>query len=164
MEMDFIKKTIESLLNKLAADAKLESAFPLHGGEITKFSIKTNEPFLLIGREGKTLMAMNHLVKKMFENEIINKGYKHINFIIDVNDYQEKRIEEIKNKANIIAERARFFKNNVEMSPMNPYERMIAHSIFTNTPDIETESVGRGRERRVVVKYIDTTSSPETVL
>lgn len=40
---------------------------------------------------------------------------------------------------------------------MNPYERMIVHSFFTNTPDIETESTGTGLERRVVIKYVGTT-------
>lgn len=164
MEADFIKKTIETLLGKLKANAVFEGAIPLHGGEMIKFSIKTPEPDVLIGRDGKTLMALNHVVKKIFEAESINQGWKPVNFIVDVNNYQEKKIEEIQNKANIIAERARFFKNNVEMSPMNPYERMITHSIFTHTPDIQTESIGRGRERRVVVKYIDTTSPKENIV
>lgn len=154
--VDFIKKTITTLLEKLSIDATFEGVLTIHGGEITKFSLKTNEPYVLIGKDGRTLMALNHVVKKIFETETINQGFAPINFFIDVNDYQEKKIEEIRNKANIIAERARFFKNNVEMSPMNPYERMITHSVFTNTPDIKTESVGKGRERRVVVKYIET--------
>ena len=76
-----------------------------------------------------------------------------MHFTIDVNNYQEKKNEDIKNKATMMAERARFFKNNVEMIPMNPYERMIVHSLFTASEDIETESTGKGRERRVVIKY-----------
>lgn len=154
MEIDFIKKTIEEVLQKMGVAVTIEDISPLYGGEILRFSIKTDEPYVLIGRDGKVLMAFNHVVKKIIENETINRGLKEVNFIVDVNDFQEKKIEEIKNKANIIAERARFFKNNVEMLPMNPYERMIIHSLFTNTDDIETESLGVGRDRRIVIKYI----------
>jgi len=42
------------------------------------------------------------------------------------------------------------------MSPMSPYERMIVHSIFTNVKDIKTESLGEGKGRRVVIKYVAT--------
>ena len=52
-----------------------------------------------------------------------------------------------------MAERARFFKKDIEMSPMTAYERMIVHSSFSDFPDIETESFGGGRDRFVVIKY-----------
>ena len=39
------------------------------------------------------------------------------------------------------------------MHPMNAYERLIVHSAFTDDPDIETESHGEGKFRRVVLKY-----------
>ena len=131
----------------------MEGITEINNGEIIKFSIKTNEPYLLIGESGKTLMAVNHLVKKIFENQREKNNFKEVNFLVDVNDYQEKRIQDIKDKAQIMAERARFFKSNVELMPMNPYERMIVHSFFSNAPDLETESTGEGRERRIVIKY-----------
>lgn len=158
MNTAFIKKTIENFLEKLSIQATIEDITELNDGEIIKFAIVTDEPYSLIGRDGKILMALNHLIKKIFEAESMRQNLKPINFIVDVNDYQERRIEEIKNKANMMAERARFFKNNVEMMPMNPYERMIIHSTFTNSNDIKTESTGIGRDRRVVLKYIENNS------
>jgi len=153
METAFIKNTIEKIFEHLSLDACLEGITEINNGEIIKFSIKTNEPYLLIGESGKTLMAVNHLVKKIFENQREKNNFKEVNFLVDVNDYQEKRIQDIKDKAQIMAERARFFKSNVELMPMNPYERMIVHSFFSNAPDLETESTGEGRERRIVIKY-----------
>jgi len=122
-----------------------------------KFAIKTDEPYVLIGNEGRVLMAFNYLVKKIFECQASKQNFKPVNFIVDVNDYQEQRIEDIKNKARMMAERARFFKNNVELPAMNPYERMIVHSFFTEASDIETESTGMGPQRRVVIKFVGTT-------
>lgn len=155
MEVSFIKQTIEYLLQLLSPEARLLEVIEIHNGEITKFSIQTNEPYLLLGEDGKTLMALNHLVKRVFEQQSIKQNFKPLNFLVDVNDFQEKRIEDLKTKAVMMAERARFFKSSVELLPMNPYERMIIHSFFTNIPDIETESTGFGKDRRVVIKYVE---------
>ena len=154
METAFIQKTIEDILKGLSVDATFAGIVEINNGDIIKFSIKTKEPYLLIGDDGRALMALNHLVKKIFESQASKNNFKPLNFIVDVNDYQEQRIEDIKNKARMMAERARFFKNNVELPAMNPYERMIVHSFFTNATDIETESTGIGMERRVVIKYV----------
>ena len=155
METAFIKKTIEELLSALSADAQLDAVSELEGVAIVRFSIKTSDPRSLLGEEGKTLMALNHVVKKIAEQQSIRENIKPISFLIDVNDYQEKKIQELKTRAHMMAERARFFKSSVELIPMNPYERMIIHSFFSNTPDIKAESMGEWRDRRVVIKFIE---------
>jgi len=157
MEIAFVKKTIEDILNLLAIDAGDVCVKEINDGAITKFSIKTDEPHLLVGEDGKILLALNHVVKRIFEGQRAKQNFSPVNFMVDVNDYQEKRIDDLKTKATMMAERARFFKSSVELIPMNPYERMIIHSFFTNTPDIETESTGVGRDRRVVIKYVEKT-------
>ena len=153
MEQEFIKETIEQFFKKLSVNAEISTVDEDVITNIKKFNIKAKEPSLLIGYDGKILIALNHLIKKIYEKEKLIQGFEDMHFTIDVNNYQEKKNEDIKNKATMMAERARFFKNNVEMIPMNPYERMIVHSLFTESEDIETESTGKGRERRVVIKY-----------
>ena len=155
MEATFIKETIEHILDMLSVNARLTKVVEINNGEILKFSIETEEPHILIGEDGKTLLALNHLVKKIFEQQSQKKKFKRLNFIVDANDYQEKRIEDLRGKVQMMAERARFFKSSFELIPMNPYERMLVHSFFTDVSDIETESVGVGRERRVVIKYVE---------
>ena len=155
MEIDFIKKTIEDILEKLPTNTRFKGVSNPDNGEILRFEIHTEEPHFIIGTEGKTLLALNHIVKKIFEKECISKDWKRINFVVDINNYQEKRIQELKNRARIMAERARFFKSSIECPPMNPYERMIIHSFFTDVGDIKTESTGVGRQRRVVIKYTE---------
>ena len=58
----------------------------------------------------------------------------------------------------MLGERAKVFKYDVEMSPMNSYERRIIHSLFANDREISTESVGEGKVRRVVLKYTNNKS------
>jgi predicted RNA-binding protein Jag len=155
-----IETTLKAMLEHLGARDVSVTVEELEGGDITKFSVKTPDAPTLIGIEGRNLMALNYLVKKIVERDEpetdreAESGKK--TFIIDVNDYQQKKIQDLKSKARIMAERARYFKSDIEMMPMSPYERMIIHSFFSSTPDIQTESVGRGKDRRVVLKYTST--------
>ena len=152
-----IKSTIEELLRlmKISFDSVeiLENQYTLS----PKFVIKTADSALLIGTKGANLLAFNHVIKKIAgsgkEEEDAPK------FFIDVNNYQEKLEEELKNKAKIMSDRARSFKVDIELDPMSSYERMIIHSYLQNIPDIKTESKGEGRNRRVVIKFVEPTNS-----
>jgi len=118
------------------------------------FTIKTKEAGILIGEEGKHLIALSHVVKKMAETRLRIANLEALSFLLDVNDYQRKRIEEIKNIARLNAQRARFFKKEIEMDPMSAYDRRIIHAILGEYPDIKTESLGEEPNRRVVIKPV----------
>lgn len=163
MDNKEIKKILEEILEKMGI-SWTEILVSENKDGTARFSIKTDESNLLIGNKGSGLLSLNGLVKKIVEKKdaalpqpahdaLAGESKKSVQFSVDVNDYQEKKTEELKNRAVILAERARSFKTEVEMEPMSSYERMIIHSFFTETPDIKTESKGEGRDRRVVIKF-----------
>jgi spoIIIJ-associated protein len=143
-------KIIEDFFNKLEVplDSVEKKDSCLEGS--VRYVINTKEAALLIGNKGETLNALGHILKRIIEKNLSNDTES---FFIDIGDYQDKKIQEIKNKALMFGERARFFKKDVELPPMGAYERMIIHSTFSNSLDLETESFGRGLERRIVIKY-----------
>ncbi|MGH7249994.1 MAG: R3H domain-containing nucleic acid-binding protein, partial [Minisyncoccia bacterium] len=55
--------------------------------------------------------------------------------------------------AHMMSERARYFKSNIEVDPMSAFERRVVHEFLSDATDLKTESVGIGRDRRVVIKY-----------
>jgi len=71
-----------------------------------------------------------------------------------VNDYRASIIEKLKMKAGIMANRARDMKSNIELEPMSSYERLIIHGTLSSQPNIKTESTGEGKDRRIIIKYI----------
>jgi len=148
MTQEIIKNFIEELLNK--------STLPFDSVDIEEnsgqkvFQIKTKESSKLLGSRGDTIRAINHIVKRSFENKD-----EDLRFLIDVNGYRIKKIEELKQTAKLLAERARSLKYNVEMTPMSAYERMIVHSALTDEPNVTTESHGEGRDRRVVICFVE---------
>lgn len=125
-------------------------------------TINTPDGRLLTGKNGETLTAINHLVRKMAEKALgITEETKQAawNIIVDINGFQKKRVDSVKAIAHMMAERARFFKSSIEVDPMSPFERRIVHEFLSTMPDLKTESVGEGPKRRVVIKYIGTNSA-----
>jgi spoIIIJ-associated protein len=114
--------------------------------------IDTPDSRYMIGRDGETLRSLNHLVRKMIEKDSSEEAVANI--FIDVNGYQKKRFDNLKTIAHMMAERARYFKSNIEIDPMPAYERRIVHMFLEGKKDIKTESEGYGPNRRVVIKYI----------
>jgi len=122
------------------------------------FAIRTDDARTLIGAHGDTVYALDFLVKKIFENRTPapaegESAERTPMFLVDVNDYRTKQIKDLQTKALMMAERARSFQYDVELSPMSSYERLIIHTTLQDAPNVKTESQGEGRSRRVVIKY-----------
>ena len=139
---------VRELLGKMDIEGTVEESVI---GDTTAFVIRTEEAGLLIGEDGQNLLALNHILRRMLERRF---GDDSANVMIDVNDYQRHRFEEIKDKARMGAKRARYFKKDVVLQPMSSFERRIIHLALQEYPDIATESTGEGPQRRVVIKPI----------
>lgn len=159
-KQEHIIETIKTLLGHIGVP--FTSVAVEHDERIKsyRFMIITPDSAILIGENGTRLLALNHLVKRMITR---GEDEASASFMIDVNDYQKKRMDDIRAKAHMLAERARYFKSSVEMEPMSSYERMLVHAEFTDTPDIATESIGYGRDRKVVIKHTESKNSSSAV-
>ena len=145
-----IKKIIEDILNGMGIKYDVIEETEDITTQKKIFRIKTPESGLLIGDHGDTFQALSHLVRR-----IASKGLEELaDFSIDVNDYRSSMIEKLKLTAEMLANRAIDMKTNVEMEPMSSYERLIVHGALTGRSNIKTESVGEGKDRRLVIKYI----------
>jgi len=116
------------------------------------FKVSVNEPHLFTAKDGEALNALNHIVRRMLDSG--RDEAKNNNFIIDIDDFQKKRIDNVKAVAHLMAERARYFKSSVEVDPMSSFERRIVHEFLADQADVKTESVGTGPTRRVVIQYL----------
>lgn len=119
-------------------------------------SITAPDGKALIGMHGDTVHALDFLVKRIVEHahaKTEGESAEEPLFLVDVNDYRVRQIRDLQNKALMMAERARSFQYDVELSPMTAYERLIVHTTLQNAPNIKTESQGEGRGRRVVIRY-----------
>lgn len=125
------------------------------------YKVNVKDPYVFINKEGEALNALNHIVKRIVDSKNVSNSPtnnenqdKGINFLIDINDFQKKKIESIEALVHMMAERARYFKSNIEIDPMPAFERRIAHEFLSDATDLKTESEGVGPNRRVIIKYI----------
>jgi len=118
-------------------------------GDSTALLIRTDDAGLLIGEEGANLQALNYILRRVIERKT---GTPESQLMIDVNDYQRRRFDDLKDKARMGAQRVRYFKKEVILEPMSAFERRIIHMALQEYPDIATESQGQGPTRRVVIK------------
>ncbi|HEY4527042.1 MAG TPA: R3H domain-containing nucleic acid-binding protein [Candidatus Paceibacterota bacterium] len=155
--MERIETVITELLGAMGyGEAEVET---VELGGQTVFSIKNvADPRELIGQHGDTIHSIDTLVKKIVEKRMpppegggsVERGPM---FLVDVDEYRIRHIKDLQTKAKMMAERARSFQYDVELSPMTAYERLIVHTALQEEPHVKTESQGEGRNRRVVIKY-----------
>ncbi len=161
MEKTEIQNLIKELIEKtniMVNDISVTEEMPGN----TWFRVELNEPHFYISRDGEGLYALNHLVRRIIESKTSVPSEPSLppsygtgaGILIDINGFQQKRIDSVRAVAHMMAERARYFKSNIEVNPMSSFERRIVHEFLSNENDLKTESVGFGPARRVVIKYI----------
>ena len=150
MNQDKIKTIIEDIFQ--ATDCSITKCEFVDEKSMLWCMIDTPDSRFMIGRDGETLRSLNHIVRKMLEKDLNEEETSNI--FIDINGYQKKRFDNLKTIAHMMAERARYFKSNIEVDPMPAFERRIVHMFLEGHPDIKTESEGYGPSRRVVIKYV----------
>jgi spoIIIJ-associated protein len=112
--------------------------------------VVSSDAAALLANNGEPLRALNALARRMVEKQ---HGETAANFLIDINGYHEQQLEAVRANARMLAQRARLFKQTVEMPPMSSYERLVVHELFAEDPEIETRSEGEGKLRHIVLAY-----------
>lgn len=150
MIQDKIQKVVEDIFKQ--TDCAISKCEFIEDHGMLWCMIDTPDSRFMIGRDGETLRSLNHIVQKIIEKD--SPAEEETRLFIDVNGYQKKRFDNLKTIAHMMAERARYFKSNIEIDPMPAYERRIVHMFLEGSKDIKTESEGYGPNRKVVIKYI----------
>ena len=118
---------------------------------ITTVTIFSDNNNILIGKQGRTIEALNNILKQYLYNEL---GF-YFPFVLDVSEYKLKHKNKIERLAKNIAKDVVKTKTDVKLDSMNSYERRVVHTILSDYNNIKTESVGEEPNRAVIVKYIE---------
>ena len=140
-----IKNFLVKLLKDMGYSVNIEIK---NKEEVPKYIIFSDNDALLIGKNGKNLKALSTIVNGYLNTEL-GRTYK---FVIDVNEYKEKREHNLERLAKRIAREVATTKIEAKLDPMNSYERRIIHNILTNNKKVYTESEGEEPNRYVVIK------------
>jgi spoIIIJ-associated protein len=140
------RELLEEILAKMGLD-DVEIVY-IARSEGEYFEVRGPRLASLIGREGKTLEALN-----LIYNNIINAGVRNNRryYTIDAEGYRARRADQLKTLALATLERVVREKKPIKLEPMLPSERKIVHLALADSPFVRTESEGVEPERRLVV-------------
>lgn len=150
------KKYLESILKSLNVNYRMEVR-NLNNEHDIYYSIESNENPILIGRDGRTLEALQTLLK----DYLCNLTKEKIVVSVDVGSYKENRKRQLEILATKVAKEVAKTKNPVKLDPLNAYERRIIHTKLADWHDIYTESEGEGENRRLVIHPKNNGTSPK---
>lgn len=145
-----VKKWVQELIGKMGVP--LTSIDAEQDAGLIIIRVISEDGGSLIGQNGDNLNALNHLLRRYTEK---NSGEASSKFVIDVNGFRKKSEERVKGVAQMLGERALTFKSEVAMEPAGSFERRVVHSLFQEHPHLMTESRGFGKDRHVIIKFVE---------
>lgn len=146
--LSFSKEYLTTIINGMGLDIKIETQ---RKDNYLKLILHSEENSLLIGKNGRNLLALQNLLRQA----ILNKTGISVNLILDVENYKEKREKNLIRLAKKIAKDVETTGVEVKMDSMNSYERRIVHNAISTNKKVTTISQGEEPNRFIVVKRVD---------
>jgi spoIIIJ-associated protein len=102
---------------------------------------------VLTGQDGKTLDSIQYLLRKIVARKILNR----IRLTVDVGNYREKRLVELKSRAVELAEKVKADGKTQVIPALSPSERRVVHMSLQDDKEIRSRSVGDGLFKKILI-------------
>ena len=132
------------VVKQLGIAADLDVDF---GNRYATLNFNTAKQGLLIGKHGRTINALQDLAQVYMNHH----GASHVNVVLDVDDYRDRRVATLKRLAESTAREVIATGKQVFLDPMPSFERKLTHAELANNHHVTTFSEGREPHRAVVV-------------
>lgn len=140
------KAYLDDIIGALGVDAKMEIR-KIAENEIF-YRVQSTENALLIGKDGKTLLALQTLLR----NHLSTFVDEPLLITLDIGNYHENRKRQLEILATKTAKDVARSRIAVKLDPMNAFDRRIIHAKLSEWRDVETESEGEGEERAIIIR------------
>lgn len=141
---EYLKKTFEYM--------GIETEFKIENSEdFYQINLETNNSAILIGKNGKTLNALQRLIKLTIQN----KYNENIKIRVEISNYRKNQEDQLKRKIKKIAKDVIKTKMDIKLDPMNSYQRRIVHEVIKEYSELKSESIGESPNRYIVISIKD---------
>jgi len=147
-EMDAVaeiaRTTLNEIIDFIVDDATVSVA---KDGNGIRLRIEASNAAILIGRHGRTLDALQYIVRKIVRKKTNTK----VPISFDVEGYRDRRKESLTQLALRLGEKVKKSGKPATISPMNAYDRRIIHIALKDDASVRTQSRGGGLFRKLVI-------------
>ena len=143
--INYVKETLTTIINLMNLNPTFEVK---RRDNSINIKIYSDNNSILIGKNGRSIQALQLLIRQMLANKITNEVLVNL----DVENYKEKKLKSIEFLAKKIAREVSKTKVETKMDSMNSYERRVVHNLLANNKYVYTESIGEEPNRWEVIK------------
>lgn len=144
MGLEYLKSILEGLGIKAVVEMRKKP------NKEIRYVITSEENPILIGKNGKTLEAIQILVRCVVNGD--KKEEDQYQVAVDCGGYKESRLKHLEILATKTAKDVAQSKIEARLEPMNSFERRVIHAKLADWRDVYTESEGEGKDRHIVIK------------
>lgn len=145
-----VKQYIRDFIGTISNNMGLEIQIEIKEDDgIYNLNLVSNENSILIGKDGRTLNALQLLIRQAL---LIQTDF-NIKINIDAGNYKAKKTKNFEYEMKKIMKEVQYTKIDAKLDPMNSYERRIVHNLAPKFDHIITISSGEGKERYITIKY-----------
>lgn len=145
------EESLSEVLDNLLGLLLLEGSYEIEENEDSvNVLIETADAGRVIGARGESLEGLQLLVNQMMSKRVKEEGFKRV--ILDVAGWRKQKEEELKKMAQDWGNQVLESGKDLELEPMSAWQRRVVHMVVGEMAGLETESVGEGRDRHVVIK------------
>lgn len=145
------KQVLEELLRHMQVDASVTAEWGEPSDEeeraVLMLNVDGENVEALIGYRGETISSLQYLARLI----VARKLKSPVNLVIDVGGYKARRAEQLESLAQRIAEQVAESGRVMHLEPMPAHERRIIHITLRGHPQVSTNSIGEGNQRRVTI-------------
>ncbi len=143
-----VREMSEGLLDGMGFPGKVDAEKTQHGIRIAIDAAERDQ--FLIGKDGETLSAFQHLVGRMIRAKMPEESPPRVE--VDVAGFRDRQIEGLRELARTLMEEVRRTGEEVSTEPLPASERRIVHLEVAEAPGMETVTIGDGYFKRVVIR------------
>lgn len=143
---------LEDYLVKAIGEFNITATVKSHiEDEIIHVNIDSDHNSILIGKNGRTLQALNEIAKLA----VSSKFKKKYRVLLDINDYKDGKYNKVVYMAKHKAREVQRSHETMTMEAMPADERRMIHNALSTMSHIRTESVGEGKHRQITIRYVE---------
>lgn len=146
-----MEQQLSEVLDNILGLLLLEGSYEIEDtDEAILVSIDTPDAGRLIGARGESLDGLQLLVNQIMSKKVGDGEFKRV--ILDVSGWRKQREEDLTRIAQECGKQVLESGKEMELEPMSPWQRRVVHMVVGEIKGLETESVGEGRDRHIVIK------------
>jgi spoIIIJ-associated protein len=139
------KEFVEGLLASMQLEADVSTRLE---DDRAVVDVTGDDLGVLIGRRGQTLDALQEVTRTAVQRRLRSR----VRLLVDVEGYRSRRRESLTEYARSMARRAMERGTEIELEPMNAYERKLVHDAVTEIEGASSYSEGEEPNRKVIVR------------